>query len=337
MDNQNIEIQHAKQTIELLKLYIAAKTHEEKDSLLSKIRSVNPEAYIVLTQKNYAPLDLVAKIDTAIQLDQYRPKNMSIIQLATSDDLDYIGGEFSTFDINLSQMIKNKESPESIRNRFKQGLQNLYILSKQFGKYWIDELNKHEKLVKKAHKSNTKNTIDIYQELFNVLTDDFCKKHKCKIETKIVTDWETSDVKPIGDLKIINACSQRVYTISISSDVPEYKKEKILKEFYKNPAVYPGAFPQTLIRVNITVIKNNHPEPNDFFHKMLAIFVHEIHHALDIEQPRHGAIGPQIEKIDKNTYVQYITNANAYAASATEISSYTIENEFFNRLKNSRF
>ena len=70
---------------------------------------------------------------------------------------------------------------------------------------------------------------------------------------------------------------------------------------------------------------------------MISVLAHEIHHALDYQNPRQGALGGQIQYVDKKVYVPYDKNSKAYHESATEISSYEIERELFNQLNNSRF
>lgn len=337
MGNENVEIQIAKQTVELLKLYAAAKTQEEKDSFLSQIRSANLGAHIVLTKRNYDPLDLAAKIDKAIQLDQYRPKNMSIIQLAISDDLDHVGGDFNTFDMKLSRMIKNKEEPEKIRDRFIGGTANIYVLAKQFSADWIRRLKEHKELADAARNAKEDTAVDAYNELFKVLAKDFCEEYNCHIRAKVITDWATSDVKPKDGWENIGGYHQPAHGLDLPKNISEEEKTKILEEFHKNPVEYPGAYRESLVRINITNVRKKHPEPIDFFYNMISIFAHEMHHALDYERPRQGALGPQIENADSKTYTNPTESVDAYRASATEISSHEIQYELFNQLKSIHF
>lgn len=337
MSIENIEIQIAKQTVELLKQYAAAKTQEEKDSLLSQIRSANLGVHIVLTKRNYDPLDLAAKIDKAIQLDQYRPKNMSILQLAISDDLDHVGGDFNTFDMKLSQMIKNKEEPEKIRDRFIGGTANIYVLAKQFSADWIRRLKEHKELADAARNASEENIIDAYNKLFDALTKDFCKEHDCHIDSKVITDWENSDVKPNGGYDITNGFHKHAFTVDHPSNISKTEKKKLVDEFIKNPEEHPNAYKTSIVRINITNVKKHHPDKNDFFYSMIRILAHEIHHALDYQKPRQGALGPQIQYIDRATYVPAHIDDKAYHESATEISSYQIDHELFNQLKKLRF
>lgn len=337
MSIENIEIQIAKQTVELLKQYAAAKTQEEKDSLLSQIRSANLGVHIVLTKRNYDPLDLAAKIDKAIQLDQYRPKNMSILQLAISDDLDHVGGDFNTFDMKLSQMIKNKEEPEKIRDRFIGGTANIYVLAKQFSADWIRRLKEHKELADAARNAKEDTAVYAYNDLFKALARDFCEEYNCHIRAKVITDWATSDVKPKNGWDNTNGYHQPAHGLDLPKNISEEEKTKILEEFHKNPIEYPGAYRESLVRINITNVRNKHPEPVDFFYNMISIFAHEMHHALDYAHPREGALGPQIARADSKTYTSPTESVDAYRASATEISSHEIQHQLFDQLKSMGF
>ena len=360
MDNNNIEIQNAQQTIELLKSYAAAKTQEEKDNLLQQIHSVNLGAHILLTQQNYEPIDLATKMEKAVQLDQYRPKNMSIVQLAISDDLEHIGGDFSTFDKKLSRMIKNNEKPEVIRERFKGGTHNVYLLAKQFSADWIRRLNKHKDLVDIARKTGEEyfadaqnvwvdsiekypetiqNTseekiIATYNKLFEALNKDFCEEYDCEIDAKLVKDWDTAD-EQLSD-PTTNGFQSKVYSISYPQDLPEEEQKKIKEEFLKDYKNHPNTIRKSIVRVNFSRLAYK-SKPEDLFYVLISVFAHEMHHALDFLQPRQGVLGPQIERIDDKIYVQHKDDEKAYHASATEISSYEIEHELYNQLKNTRF
>ena len=182
MDNENIEIQIAKQTIELLNQLTLRKTKQDY-SLMNKLRVTNIEAWDLVKHKKYDITKLILGLKKALKLNQYRPKNMSITQLAISDDMDYINGDFDTFDLQLSREIRNKNSLNIVK-RYKKAITNLHLLTKYFSDEWIQELNKHIDLVRIAHNTNDKKA---YNDLFNVLIKDFCDKHNCVIDCNIVT------------------------------------------------------------------------------------------------------------------------------------------------------
>ena len=337
MDNENIEVKSALQTIELLKRYKSAKTQDEKDDILKQMDVVDGLANRVLQKGRFAPDELITKITKAISLDQYRPKNMPITFFALDSDLDYVNGDFDTFDRELSQMDKNKENPDKIRAKFKAGTVNIYLLAKQFSADWIRRLNKHIDLVIDARSADDENMIDVYNKLFSALTKDFCQEHGCYIETKIITDWATADVKPNGEYDVTDGFHKYAYSLSFAPNISDVEKNKIKDEFVKDPKNHPNAYKSSQVRINITNVKKYHQDKDDFFYKMITVFAHEIHHALDYQKPRHGALGSQIQYIDKKTYVPFDMDAKAYGESATEISSYEIDHELFNQLKKSRF
>ena len=337
MVRQNIEIQIAKQTIELLKQYASEKTQTQKDALLKQLRITNLGAYILITKQNYNPSDLVIRIEKAIKLNQYRPRNMSITQLAVSKDLDYIAGDYDTFDRKLNKLVKDKADPDKIRERFIGGTANIYVLAKQFSADWIERLNNHKNLVNAARVANVDNAVTAYNELFNVLTSDFCQEYDCRIDSKVITDWATSDIKPHDGWERAKGYHKPAYGLNLPQNTPADEKAKILEEFRKNPAEYPKTKRVSFVRINITNIRKEHPEPTDFFYTMISLFAHEMHHALDYIHPRQGALGPQIERIDAQTYTNPTENEERYYAAASEISSYEIQHELFNQLKNMRF
>ena len=335
MDNENIEINSALQTIELLRKYKSAKTQNEKDTILKQMDDIDGFANRLLTK--FSPDELIIKITKAISLDQYRPKNLPITLFAVNKDLDYVNGEFDTFDRELSQMFKNNENPEKIRDKFKAGTVNVYMLAKQFSADWIRRLNNHKDLVDAARNADEENVIDAYNKLFDALTKDFCKEHDCHIDSRAITDWETSYVKPNGRYDITGGFHKHAFSVAYPQNISETEKKKLVNEFLKDPEKHPNAYKSSVVRVNITNVKKHHPDKNDFFYSVISVFAHEIHHALDYQKPRQGALGPQIQYIDNATYVSADVDDKAYHESATEISSYAIDHELFNRLKKSRY
>jgi len=360
MDKNNIEIKNAYQMIDLLKAYAAAKTKAEKDDLLQQMRSFDLGPHALLTKQNYDPMDLAARIEKAIQLDQYRPKNMPILQLAVSDDLDRIGGKFNTFDEKLSRMIKNNEKPEKIRDRFKGGTYNVHMLAKQFSADWIRRLNNHKDLVDIARKTDEKYFADAqnhwvesierypetvenpgeekiiaaYNKLFEALNEDFCKEYDCMIDAKLVKDWATSDQKP-NDL-VLDGFHNKSWLLTYPKNLPETERQKMREDFLKDAENHPNSRKKSIVRVNFSHLAYKN-DPQDLFYILVSVFAHEMHHALDFQHARQGALGPQIQQIDDEIYVPRRDDEKAYRESATEISSYEIEHELFKQLKNTRF
>lgn len=234
-------------------------------------------------------------------------------------------------------MFKTKTNPDKIREQFKGGTANIYTLAKQFSADWIVRLNKHKKLVDTARNATPDNAVNAYNKLFDALTTDFCKKYGCHINSKVITDWATSDEKPQDGWDNTNGYAQPAYSVDFPKTMSESEIKIRTAEFRKNPSEYPTAYKVSFVRINITNIRKRHPEPTDFFYTMISCFVHEIQHALDYENPRAGALGPQIELIDRKTYTNPSKNAKAYLDSATETSSHIIQHELIEQLKNMNF
>jgi hypothetical protein len=234
-------------------------------------------------------------------------------------------------------MVKNNEASEKIRDRFIAGTANIYILAKQFSNDWIHRLNNHKDLTDAARNSDDNTAVDAYNKLFEALTKDFCQKYNCYIDSKVITDWATADVKPKDGWSDTLGYQKPGHRLVLPKNISEEDKSNIVEEFNKNPDEYPGSQRESHVRVNITNIRKKHPEPTDFFYTMISVFAHEMHHALDYQNPREGALGPQIERIDAKTYTRPTENIKAYHESATEISSHEIQHELFEQLKNMRF
>ena len=328
---RNTEIQNAFQTIGLINKYLA---FPDSDALI-KLKHVNNEAYELIRQRDYPAKDLVENIKKAISLDRYRPKNMSITELAVSSDLNNIGGEFSTFDIDLSKMSKEPKNYSEIRERFKYGMVNLALLSKQFAKDWVRRLNNHKYLVNKARNANDENAINAYDDLFKALAKDFCDEYDCAVNVKVVDDWKKSEYGPKKGENKTFGYQIILPALDVKCD-SESEANKIYKEFMKNPYDYPGSYLKSIVRVNITNIRKAHPEKDDFFYFMIGCFVHEIHHGLDGLKPHENAVGSQYYFLDTKTHIDAADNLDEYIKSATEISSYTIEKEFKKLFKKSR-
>lgn len=333
MENKNIEVEAALHTIELLKKYAVETDAQKKDQLLQQLHDANKLVYLYVTHRNFAPLELATNIERAIKQNMHRPKNMSIAQLAVSSDLDYIGGQFNTFDSELSQMVKHKENPTSIRTKFQGATANLHYLAKQFSNDWIRRLNNHADLVTAVRNADDSIAAEAYDYLFWVLTQDFSKEYNgIQIHSRVVTDWSKSDIRP-SDNNAVGGHVRRTGTFLRTKNMSEVDVQRLTMDCEKNPDNHKVS----LVRVNITNVKKAFPNPDDFFYAMIGTYAHEMHHALDALNPREGALGPQVAQIDKDTFIPIGTDKEQNFASATEISSYTIGNTLFNQLKNTRF
>ena len=111
---------------------------------------------------------------------------------------------------------------------------------------------------------------------------------------------------------------------------------KALKNFEKRPDLLPKFTRESIIRIIFDNIKTK-VQPEYLFYKIISVFVHEMHHALDFQRPNDGALGSQINQADDGIYTSPGTDMQKYLSSAKEISSYAIENELYKQLKSLQY
>lgn len=334
MSEKNIEKESALQAIELLKQYLSANTVTQKAEVLDRLHNENLMVHMLVTKYNHDPEVLVSKMEKALHLDKYRPKNLPIPLFAISQDLEFVNGEFDTFNPVLNKMFKNNEDPKKIRQRFMAATINMSLLAKQFSADWIRRLRKHPDLVIAARNTNDENAIEAYNNLFEALVDDFSKENNnIQIHAQVVPDWRHSDIKPqAGSEDFSSGISHFTYGVVLYVDMSEEERKKISKDYEKHPKNYP----LSLVRINIANVRKK-TTPDDFFYMMISLFAHEMHHALDAQQPRLGALGPQVAEIDRKIYIPPVQGEQDYFESATEMSSYEIQKNLFLELKNIHF
>lgn len=321
----DVEIETVIQCLGLLARYSLAKNAEEKEQIITNLQKLDANYAVALTKYNFTPDVLINRITQAIMLNKYRPKNMEFADFVFSSDSDYVGGDFDTFDRELSMDIRNNESADKIRDKFNFATVNRFMMAKQFANDWIRRLLKHPKLVKAAHMATFDKQPAIYNKLFQALINDFCDEYQMPrntIKVQVVNKWDDNmhlktdafhqTILPRTDnLGILNK------KLPVSKLRPHTSAEKT-----------------SLIVLNVTKIRNSLKPKENLFDKMVSIFAHEIHHGLDELKPRFGALGSQIKEIDNKIYD--ISNTKSYMSSATERSSYEIERQLLAALRKTR-
>lgn len=332
---RNIEIEIAQQEINLLRQYIQAPDAATQEKIKAQMHPMTRGTI----NKLISPQELVTRLEAAIKQNEYRPRNMSLFQLAISKDLDYIHGEFNTFDHKLSQMSKDKTKVAEIRKQFNADTGNRFDLAKQFAYDWIRRMGQHPELADAARSADADTEVIAYNALLNAMTTDFCKEYNLapkSIDVAVVKNWDQSDIVPPASSQT-GAFMKSRYVLEVPDEISVGEIEKIVKEFKKSPKTYPGAIEQKAIRLNLKFAKENQTKTGiKVFDRIIAIFAHEMNHALDDLKPREGASGPQVHKIDKEIYTEFQQDRDEYHRSATERTSYAIEHEITEQLKNMR-
>ncbi|MBR1380107.1 MAG: hypothetical protein IJ560_00755 [Alphaproteobacteria bacterium] len=329
---RNIETEIAKKNIVLLQKYRVAKSAATRDKILGQM---NPMVVNLLQKNKFSVDEFIARIKRAIRMDRYRPRNLSVFQFAYRDDLDFIKGEFDTFNNDLARKMKRDENAADIRDDFDKLTVNRYYVSYQFAHDWIRRLNKYPELVMAAKNATTQDEIAAYSALFSELTSDFCNEYNIDPHTvfvSVVTDWNTAVSRPRGLDKTYGICMQ-AFTMVLPSNMSRAEQDAEFKKFQRAPSKYPNAKPAVKVVVNIAMVKSAVKAGDVLFYHMISVFAHEMHHALDRLGPRMGAVGPQVMVADEKTYITSEENIDEYKKSATELSSYTVQSLVLKQLK----
>lgn len=328
----NVELEIVKDNINLLQQYAKATDDKTRADIHKQMHALVQG----LLKKGYSPNDLIERLNKAIKLNEYRPKNQSLFLLAKSDDLDYIGGEYDTFNPSLSKLAKDiNKNEDAIRDSFDHLTVNRFDLVKQFTKDWIRRLDQHKDLIEKVRKAPDQEKMEVYEELLKALAKDFCKEYDIPedmVRIRVVENWAKAGIKKTDKTL---ASTDDAWNIVLPPDTPQEKRDKLISEIAKDPYNHPEAKKLKIVSMNFELMQKDAQKNNiDLFVYIMESFAHEMGHVLDILKPREGALGPQVQMIDKKTYTDINADKKRYYQSATELSSYEISLQMMNELKN---
>lgn len=304
---RNLELEIAKANIKLLKQYQSEPDVDKRQMIFDQME---PYVQIVI---GYVPVDeYIARLSRAIQLDEYRPKNLPVFEFALGKDVDYVTGDFNTVDLKLARMKKDKAPQGEIRERFHYATPNRFMLAQQWTDDWLRRLDNQVGLVEWARSAPPSCIKEAYNTLFQKLSDDFCDEYgfdRSLIRVHVIQNWS------------------------------EVSSQSETKESVDGKAVFIAEVSKLTSRIlgldHVDVyVRLSHP---DNFSYTVGIFVHEMHHVLDEVAPSKGALGPQIQKMDDETYTHSSGNYNEYRKSASELSSHEVQKELYYALKKRGF
>jgi hypothetical protein len=236
-------------------------------------------------------------------------------------------GQFSTFNPELSKAAKSGQY-HKVAEIFKQATTNLSNTANQMSDYWLELLDMNKSFIKAARNATPEKEIVAYEVLFGLLSHAFCEDNDCDIEVRVVTSWDGINVNHEND-KYRDGTHLSGFMLNAPENISDAERQKIIEEVRKNPDAHPYAKKTSFVYVNIDNIRKNFPDKSDFFYEMISVFVHEMQHALDFQHPNRGALGAQVEHIDRKSGMEY-------TESPAENSAYSVENMLIKRLKNSK-
>lgn len=287
-EKQCLELDFAQSLLTELEQYIQNPTDDANSKLSPLMR-----CFIA----NKDPAHQLAKLKKAIELYQYKPKNMSILDLADNADLHLIGGDFNTYNPNLTQAIKNKKY-DKVRDSFAQQMPNLPVVVAEMVDDWVERMKRYEYVIANAINATPEQEWKAYKDLLYTLTGDFVATYNLYNKD---ADGLCSKVMPFIMEHAPTEVTWGTGKCMISAD-----KQSIRIELYMN-------------RIKNEQTQRNVPLPV----LIISLLAHELSHALDRLDARKTALGPQIHTIDDKIYDT--SNKNNYYKSATEIQAYDIQ------------
>lgn len=323
---KNAEIADAMVCMNSLREYMAETSPDKKAKLLAFYERIYPD--YAFSQHNMSPEELYRRIEKAIKLNAYRPKNLPFLDFIFSDDLDFIGGDFDTFNLDLSLAQKNNEDPAKIRDKFNKATENRLITSIEESSFWADCLDRQRDL--KKYTNFSRPNIQAYQMLLDELVKNFCDfYHISRDAVQVTVSNDPKKYTSEQDLGIHHP----VYMIPRT--VAQTMTDEDKKVFNAYESLFPGAKRQSRIYINLEKIaqykQTNEQINKTLFDLVVGTFAHEMAHALDWLMPRLGPLGPQVTLADNKTYTSKDTDA--YLSSATELHAFHIEKELLRELK----
>ena len=298
----NIEIENVKQQIELLRQYRDARDDAVRADIQSKF---SQELKIMITKKS--PDELIKRLTTAIEKDEFRPRDMSVYIFSLSSDLDYVGGEFSTFDAQLSQMLKSGAPSKEIKTYMTNETYNRQNVAAQYVSDFMQILDAEPELQEKAIKCGRTGSACEYGEIMEKIA------HKLRDKMGVSTTLSVDVIDSWDD----------VSKYLPPKDIDKYTFAKQCKMRTNTGKTFHAIF---LNRAMIYERNVNVRSDKELFNEMISNLAHEFGHFIDEAMPNKGALGAQKSDAAVLLYEQWNPEReDEYHINPTEASSDVIE------------
>lgn len=246
----------------------------------------------------YGQTELYNRLKMAVAKDKHRPRNMQFWEFVASPDLEYVGGEFSTFDRNLA-LKKLKKTAKFSQAQAKLGGKKVPSMDEIIGdaisgtpkniyEATLDKFDAFFKMyeqsdLKKAHadivKQGVKFDADEYSMLLTLLVQNMAHKQGIKNDVAyvIISDDLSFDSEAFGKYS-------REY-------IPELNAERGFIAINRN----------LLHKAIATQVKDKQIQNEILFTEILSIVMHEYSHHVDVTAPNKGAVGAQKMNLSQMT------------------------------------
>ena len=247
----------------------------------------------------------------ARELHAFRPGNMSDDELAQSSDLEYIGGEFSTFDIELSRLMNSVSDMGAARDYMKQqitgpGMAKLDNFAAQLAFRVFECICQNQALTLRAIRADVIGDINAWNDLFQFVID------------RLDSDYNPRKCGGFIDVMVIDSWAD--------VDTKEYVRPMTVSQLCVRPdPVVENAVHYDLIinrqKVN-DVNVNQSSDPAKLLIEMIKAFSHEYMHFLDYVMPNRGALGAQFAAAAKKIYASDRKDSKTYRDNPLEITAF---------------
>lgn len=299
---RDIEIENVKKQIELLQQYRDAGDDVAKSDIESKF---SQELKIMITKKS--PDELISRLTAAIEKDEFRPRDMSVYMFALSPDLNYVGGEFSTFDAELSQMLRHSTPSKEIKKYMIDKTYNRRNVAAQYVSDFMQILDAEPDLREIAVRCGRTGSAREYSEVMEKIAHKLCDKMgvSATLAVDVIDSWD--DVR-----QYLPPTYADKYTFARHCQMQTSEGKTFHAIFLNRAMIYDRT------------IKGQ--ADNALFNEMIANLAHEFGHFIDVAAPNKGALGAQKSAAGVSLYEQMNPEReDEYHINPTEASSDVIE------------
>lgn len=299
---KNLEVENAKQQIELLRRYNAAQTDDESRTI---VQMLDKDLLDIFINTPETPSGIIPKLEMAIEKDKFRPRNQSLIWFALNPDLEYINGDFST--AMPGRKVTKQTDQDALRTVLSKTLSNTQNVSKQYASDIIYSLNE---ILEDHIQSALNGNLYAYETILTTIAQDLTENHGDKnafvrLEVEVSPDHGPSKTTAGRHLVLTNKkTGVKKHKIIIYLNNIKYMLNKVSKKF----AVASPTEQQQMI-----------------FTEVIATFAHEFGHVIDRANPNRGALGAQTSHIGEQIYDK--STRKKYLSNPTEVSSHKIEDQ----------
>ena len=260
---RNLAAEIARSNIKYLKQIINTTDEMEREALAP---CLSPEIWVMANSSS--PQEMIKKLELAIKLDKYRPRDLFIEMFAIHADLEYVGGGFSTYNPHLAKMMRNTVAPQQILDEILMEIHTSCLqVAEQYALDWQYVIRKNQIMMMHAKKQGKTGNKDAMELFLDSITQDMLALYGIPgnlLAVKVVDSW---------------------------NQVPKHMRNNLDKQAYAILTTFKGTS-YAEIHIHRQRIYNNSRE-TDKFCRIISALAHEFGHYIDEIKPNRGALGEQ--------------------------------------------